>query len=96
MEHASVLTLMNRLEGKKLLVKEKAPKGKAFIYRPTEESARAYGNMFKDMVGRVFGGDRLAFMNSFFETNKPSAEELDAMEDLLADLRKQQNDGRKR
>ena len=74
MEAASVLTLLKRLEGKKLVSKRKADKGKAFVFRPTKESARACQGLMKDLFQRVFGGDTMSFMASFFDTKKPSTE----------------------
>lgn len=72
MEAASVLTLLNRLEAKKLVRKRKADTGKAFVFRPTKESARACQGLMKDLFHRVFGGDTMSFMASFLDTkNRP-------------------------
>jgi BlaI family penicillinase repressor len=56
MEAASVLTLLNRLESKKLVKKRKADTGKAFVFQPTKESARVCQGLMKDLFHRVFGG----------------------------------------
>ncbi|MBT5709180.1 BlaI/MecI/CopY family transcriptional regulator [Verrucomicrobia bacterium] len=90
MEHASVLTLLNRLEAKHLVRKSKAPVGKAFLYEATKASALAYRGLIKDLFQGAFGGNTNAFMRSFFETKKPSANELDELENLLKELRSQQ------
>lgn len=92
MEAASVLTLMNRLEAKKLISKRKADKGKAYVFRPTKESARACQGLMKDLFQRVFGGDTMSFMASFLDTKKLSAEEIEQMQQLLNDLRKESAD----
>lgn len=87
MEAASVLTLLNRLEAKKLVSKRKADKGKAFIFRPTKASVRACQRLMEDLFLRVFGGDTNSFMASFFDTKKPSIEEIEQLQQLLDDLR---------
>ena len=92
MEAASVLTLLNRLEAKKLVRKRKADKGKAFVFQPTKESARACQGLMKDLFHRVFGGDTMSFMASFLDTQKPSTEEIEQLQQLLDDLRKEYAD----
>jgi BlaI family transcriptional regulator, penicillinase repressor len=87
MEPASVLTLLKRLEAKNLVCKRKADKGKAFVFRPTEESIHARRHLVKDLFQRVFGGDTMAFMASFLETRKPTAEEIEQLQQLLDELR---------
>lgn len=89
MEPASILTLLKRLEGKGLVSKEKAPTGKAFVFKPTDASGKAYKNMMSDLFQRVFGGDTMAFMASFFETRKPTEDEIDQMQTLLTELREE-------
>lgn len=87
LESSSVLTLLNRLESRKLVAKRKADKGKAFVFRPTAGSKRACRHLMKDLFQRVFAGDTMAFMASFFETRKPTDEELEQLQELLDQLR---------
>lgn len=87
MEPASVMTLLKRLEAKKLVTKRKADTGKAFVFRPTKKSARATRGLMKDLFQRVFAGDTMAFMASFFETKKPTAQEIEQLQELLDELR---------
>ena len=92
MEAASMLTLLNRLEAKKLVSKRKADKGKAFVFQPTKESARACQGLMKDLFHRVFGGDMMSFMASFLDTQKPSTEEIEQLQQLLDGLRRESAD----
>tara|TARA_R110002095_G_scaffold188226_4_gene165557 strand:+ start:22372 stop:22845 length:474 start_codon:yes stop_codon:yes gene_type:complete len=89
MEPSSVMTLLKRLESRKLVTKRKADQGKAFVFRVTRESTRAYRHLMNDLFQGVFGGDTLSFMSSFFETRKPTEEEINQLQDLLDDLRTQ-------
>ncbi|MEZ6128860.1 MAG: BlaI/MecI/CopY family transcriptional regulator [Planctomycetaceae bacterium] len=88
MEAASVLTLLKRMEDKSLVTKRKADRGKAFVFRPTENSAVACRGLMRELFQRVFGGDTMAFMASFFETEKPTAQEIEQLEKLLEDLKR--------
>ena len=87
LEVSSVLTLLKRLEAKKLVTKRKADTGKAFVFRPTAASKKACRHLMKDLFQRVFAGDTMAFMASFFETRKPTDAEIEQLQELLDDLR---------
>jgi len=87
MAHASVLTLLTRLEAKGLVSREKGPFGKAFVYLPTARSKRTGSNVIKRLVQRVFHGDGVALVASLFQSKPPTREELNRLEKLLADLR---------
>ena len=97
MEAPTVLTLLKRLEGRNLVTKRKADKGKAFLFRPAPGSHRACRHLMNDLFQRVFGSDTMAFMASFFETRKPTEDEIEQLQQLLDDLRTEnQNKGSSR
>ncbi len=83
---SSVLTLLKRLEKKKLVTKRKAETGKAFVFRPTAASKRACRHLMKDLFQHVFAGDTMAFMASFFETRKPTDAEIEQLKEQLKEL----------
>ncbi len=87
MQASSVLTLLKRLEARKLVTKRKADHGKALVFRPTKASARAWSRMMRNLFRQAFGGDTMAFMTSFFETRKPSASEIEQLQKLLDELK---------
>ncbi|MFO1501135.1 MAG: BlaI/MecI/CopY family transcriptional regulator [Verrucomicrobiota bacterium] len=87
MAHASVLTLLTRLEAKGLVSREKGPVGKAFVYIPTERSRRTGSNLLQRILHRVFHGDGVALVASLFQGKPPTRDELKRMEQLLGDLR---------
>lgn len=89
MEQASVLTLLKRLEAKDLVVKRKADRGKAFVFSPTPASENACRGLMTDLFQRVFAGDTMSFIASFFETKKPTAEEIEQLQCLLDELREE-------
>jgi BlaI family penicillinase repressor len=87
MAHASVLTLLTRLENKGLVSREKGSFGKAFVYVPTQRSKKTTRNVLKRLLQRVFHGDGVALVTSLFQSKPPTPEELDRLEQLLSDLR---------
>jgi BlaI family penicillinase repressor len=87
MAHGSVLTLLGRLEAKSLVRKQKAPAGKAFVYRATRSGAAVNKPMLRKLVDRVFGGSSVQLVATLLDTQKPSAAELDELQQLLDELR---------
>jgi BlaI family penicillinase repressor len=85
--HASVVTLLQRLERKGLVTHEKGPTGKAFIYRPSRHSRSTLHSMLHRLVQRAFGGDSVALVASLFESQPPTPKELEQVEQLLDKLR---------
>jgi predicted transcriptional regulator len=87
MAHGSVLTLLGRLETKSLVKKEKAPSGKAFVYRATRSGAGVTRPMLRKLVERVFGGSSVQLVATLLDSQKPTSAELDEMQKLLDELR---------
>src|SRR5688572_22435865 len=90
MSHGAMVTLLKRLESKRLVRKRKGPVGKAFVYCPTRDSRATLTPVVRAFVQRVFGGDVFALIGSLFDTRPPSADELEQLEQLLDKLRRQQ------
>ena len=95
MQASSILTLLNRLEARKMVTKRKADQGKAFVFRPTKNSARAWSGLLKDFFQQAFAGDTVAFMTSFFETRRPTVEEIEQLQRLLDELKSADSKGRR-
>ena len=87
LEPSSIMTLLKRLETKKLVSKRKADKGKAFVFKTTAKSNSACRDLVKDLFQHAFGGDTMAFMQSFFETKKPTENEIEELQQLLEELK---------
>ena len=93
--HASVVTLLNRLEEKRLVRRRPSERGKAFLFSPTRDRTRTFGPVLSRLARRVFKGDHVALVASLFESRPPDAREIQQLEDLLDDWRKRsrQEDG---
>ena len=86
--HASVVTLLNRLEEKGLVRRRKAPVGKAFIYKATRAPSKTYERVVGDLVERVFGGDGIAMVASLLESQPISQDEIARLQLLLDELKR--------
>jgi BlaI family penicillinase repressor len=87
MAHASIVTLLNRLEAKNLVRRAKGPVGKAFLYTPTGRPGKTYRRVVGDVLQRIFGGNGPALVASLFETQPPTHDELEQLQRLLDELR---------
>jgi BlaI family penicillinase repressor len=87
MAHASVVTLLKRLEAKGLVTKVKGPVGKAFLYRACQQPRVTFRGLVQQFVQRVFHGDSIALVASLLETKPPTIEEVDKLQEMLNELR---------
>lgn len=85
--HTSVCTLLKRLESRGLVVREKGPAGKAFLYRPNIKPAGMGRRLLTDLLDRVFGGSGVALVASLLESRPPNEHELEELRQLLDHLR---------
>jgi len=67
LSHASVMTLLQRLEEKGWIGREKGPVGKAFIYKAARQPRVTQRKVVKELVTRIFGGNSVAMVASLFE-----------------------------
>lgn len=89
MSHPSVVTLLRRLEVKGLVAKRKGPVGKAFLFRATRHPQATLAGIVRHFVERVFQGNSVSLMASLLESRPPTANEVDQLQDLLDNLRRQ-------
>jgi BlaI family penicillinase repressor len=90
LNHASVCTLLRRLESKGFVSREKSGTGKAFRYRAEVPASGTARRLLDGLLDRLFGGNGVALVASLLESRPPSGDEIDALEDLLKDLKKKQ------
>ena len=91
--HASVVTLLNRLERKGLVLKKKGKVGKAFVYRATRKPGSVYQSLVQNLLDRVFAGNGLQLVHSLFETQPPNPHELDELQTMLDTMRARKKQG---
>lgn len=91
MAHTSMMTLLSRLEAKRLVKRAKGPVGKAFLYAPTRRPDKTYRRVVGDVLQRIFGGNGPALVASLFETRPPTPAEVVKLQRLLDGLRQKSN-----
>jgi predicted transcriptional regulator len=87
MAHTSMVTLLSRLEAKRMVKRVKGPVGKAFVYAPLRRPNKTYRRVIGDVLERIFGGNQPALVASLFETQPPTPAEIAELQRLLDRLR---------
>lgn len=94
LSHASVMTLLGRLEAKSLVSRRKGEVGKAFLYSPTRHAQETYQSVVGRLMERVFANDPVALVSSLFGAKKPTAKQLTRLQDLIDGLDDDHEDGK--
>jgi BlaI family penicillinase repressor len=85
--HASVVTLLRRLERRGLVRRRPGPHGRAFLYAARSGGLAAH---MSRLAQRVFGNDRVRLVTTLFEGDAPSPAEIAELDQLVAELRRRQ------
>jgi len=88
MSHASVLTLLGRLEEKGLVSRQKAPVGKAFLYAAVKSAKPMYRGLLRRVVRRIFANDPAQLVASLFDARPPTRDELRQIREIVEELEK--------
>jgi len=83
LSHASVMTLLGRLQARGLVDRRKAETGKAFIYFPTRTADPAFRGIMGRLLERVFHDDTVSMVSSLFGAKAPTPEQLDKLRQLI-------------
>ncbi|TWT74608.1 Penicillinase repressor [Posidoniimonas polymericola] len=91
--YTTVLSLLQVMEQKGYVAHRR--EGRAYLYRALLERARTFRNLAGDFLQRVFDGAVDEYLVHALEGKKLSAKELDELEAMIAEARKQSKPGRK-
>jgi predicted transcriptional regulator len=91
MSHASVLTLVGRLEAKELVTRRKGPVGKAFVYAAAKSPKPMYRSLVRRIVRRIFANDPARLVASLFDAKPPTRDELRQIRELVEELEKRRD-----
>jgi BlaI family penicillinase repressor len=83
LSHASVATLLGRLESRGLVDRRKGESGKAFVYFPTGAARETYRGILDRMLTRIFRDRPVSLVASLFDVRKPSESEIEELRSLL-------------
>jgi predicted transcriptional regulator len=88
MSHASVSTLLRRLEARGLVTRRKADRGKAYLYAATEEAKRTHTRLLRRLLERVFRNDSLSLVAALLAVKPPTESEAKELRKMVDDLHK--------
>ena len=86
--YTTFLTMMRRMEEKKILVHEMHEDGKTYVYKPLFSREEVSTSMFQDIYDRLFRGSSerlLDGINTFFLKEGVSPEEIQRLKKLIAE-----------
>ena len=95
-DHATVSTLLRRLESRKFLKREKSKAGREYIYIAIAKPEKTRKELVKNLLHRAFDGSGIEMVQALFQTKPPSAEEIGELEELLKELKSQKSNKNKK
>ena len=91
MAHATVCTLLKRLESKRFVSREKSGVGKSFQYQAEIKPKGTARKLLNNVLQKAFAGNGIALVAALFESQAPSASELEELTELLKQLMSKQS-----
>jgi BlaI family transcriptional regulator, penicillinase repressor len=79
--HTSVITTLNRMVGKRYLVR--VMRGKEFLFSPAVEQREVRQRMLGDLVRRVFDGSPAAVVLSLLDVAEVDEQELEELRQII-------------
>ena len=86
LSHASVTTLLRRLERRGLVSRRKGPVGKSLLYAPLPTAQATYRGLLTRLLDRVFAGDPVRLVSSLLSSRRLSREEVRRLRKIVDDL----------
>ncbi|MGZ7039050.1 MAG: BlaI/MecI/CopY family transcriptional regulator [Thermoanaerobaculia bacterium] len=84
--HATVSTLLRRLESRGLVKRRKADRGKSYLYAPSEEAMTTHRRLLRRLLERVFRNDSLSLVSALFSVKPPTKTEARELRKLVDSL----------
>lgn len=81
--HATVVTLLQRLEAKKYIQKTGKQVGKAFVYRAVLQPQKAQAHLFKKYLSRFVGDDPIPVFSQLIESSNLTLDDIAQIKKLL-------------
>lgn len=86
LSHASVSTLLRRLERRGLVSRRKGPVGKSLLYTALPAAQATYRGHLTRLLDRVFAGDPVRLVSSLVASRRLSREELRRLRSIVDEL----------
>ncbi|MHC4399715.1 MAG: BlaI/MecI/CopY family transcriptional regulator [Planctomycetota bacterium] len=85
--YTTVLSLLQVMEQKGLVGHQQT--GKAYVYSPAVERERVFRSLARGLLEKVFDGAMDEYLVHALQSRRPSVEELDCLERMIAEARAQ-------
>lgn len=89
--YTSVATTLHHLEKKGFVTHDVV--GRTYVYRPLLKEREVSQSMLGDLLDRLFDGSVERLVNTLLEARDVGPEQLERVEELIADYRRERNDG---
>ena len=86
LSHASVSTLLRRLERRGLVARRKGPVGKSLLWSALPSAQTTYRGLLARLLDRVFAGDPVRLVSSLVSSRRLSTEELRRLRSIVDEL----------
>jgi predicted transcriptional regulator len=86
LSHASVSTLLRRLEGRGLVSRRKGPVGKSLLWAALPSAQATYRGLLTRLLDRVFAGDPVRLVSSLVSSRRLSGDELRRLRSIVDEL----------
>lgn len=86
--HATISTLLRRLESKNYVRRSKTDEGREFVYEAIAKPDKTRQSLVKNFLQQTFDGSGIEMVNALFQSKAPSAEEIDELQQLLDEMKK--------
>lgn len=86
-DHATISTLLRRLEERKFVRREKVPNRREFVYEAVARPEKTRRALVKNLLQRAFDGSGVELVNALFQTKAPSAKEIEELQTILDKLK---------
>ena len=93
--YTTFLTMMRRMEEKKILIHEMHEDGKTYVYKPLFSREEISTSMFQDIYDRLFRGSSerlLDVLNTLFRKEEMTPEDIQSLRELIREKKEEQDE----
>ncbi|MEO8362622.1 MAG: BlaI/MecI/CopY family transcriptional regulator [Vicinamibacteria bacterium] len=94
MSHASVSTLLHRLEARGLVKRRKADRGKTYLYSASVGAETTYKGVIAKLLERVFHNNPAALVSALLSVRPPTDAEAEELRGMVEALHSRKKKGR--
>lgn len=91
-DHATITTLLRRLEDRKFVRRKKSTGRREFVYEAIARPEKTRLALAKKLMHRAFDGSGVALVNTLFQSGSLTSEEIDQLQATLKELKSRNGD----